>query len=169
MVTLAFLSSCTLRGCSKNWNTAVAGMNGTGIYARVVIFVASQQHLCKSLCLLLQLTINCWTRVRCLALRWLKSKDKGKAISVQASTGPEVSRRLRLPDFKTIGTWRLSALCTGHLYPPGNIPSTHFCCGPGSSVGIVTNYGLESPGSNLGGDEIFRTCPDRPLGPPSLL
>jgi hypothetical protein len=34
-------------------------------------------------------------------------------------TGPEGSRRLRLPDFKTIGTWmvaRLSALRTGRLY-----------------------------------------------------
>jgi hypothetical protein len=30
---------------------------------------------------------------------------KSKAIPVQAWTGPEVSRRLRLPDFKTIGTW----------------------------------------------------------------
>jgi len=29
---------------------------------------------------------------------------KGKAIPVQAWTGPESSRRLRLPDFKTIGT-----------------------------------------------------------------
>jgi hypothetical protein len=28
----------------------------------------------------------------------------GKAISLQAWTGPEGSRRLRLPDFKTIGT-----------------------------------------------------------------
>jgi len=35
---------------------------------------------------------------------------------------------------------------------------------PGSSVGIATNYGLEGPGSNPGGDEIFR--PSRPtLGP----
>jgi hypothetical protein len=32
------------------------------------------------------------------------SKGKGKAISLQALTGPEGSRRLRLPDFKTIGT-----------------------------------------------------------------
>jgi hypothetical protein len=31
-------------------------------------------------------------------------KDKGKAIPLQALTGPEGSRRLRLPDFKTIGT-----------------------------------------------------------------
>jgi len=31
---------------------------------------------------------------------------KGKAISLQAWTGPEGSRRLRFPDFKTIGTWR---------------------------------------------------------------
>jgi len=33
-----------------------------------------------------------------------KDKGKGKAIPLQAWTGPEVSRRLRLPDFKTIGT-----------------------------------------------------------------
>ena len=36
--------------------------------------------------------------------------------------------------------------------------------GPGSSVGIATDYGLEGPGSNPGEDEIFR--PSRPaLGP----
>ena len=29
---------------------------------------------------------------------------KGKAIPLQSWTGPEGSRRLRLPDFKTIGT-----------------------------------------------------------------
>jgi len=28
------------------------------------------------------------------------------AIPLQAWTGPEGSRRLRLPDLKTIGTWR---------------------------------------------------------------
>jgi len=31
-------------------------------------------------------------------------KAKGKAIPLQAWTGPEGSRRLRLPGFKTIGT-----------------------------------------------------------------
>jgi len=37
-------------------------------------------------------------------------------------------------------------------------------CGPGSSVGIATDYGLDGPGSNAGGDEIF--LPSRPaLGP----
>ena len=37
-------------------------------------------------------------------------------------------------------------------------------CEPGSSVGIGTDYGLDGPGSNYGGDEIFR--PSRPaLGP----
>jgi len=36
--------------------------------------------------------------------------------------------------------------------------------GPSSSFGIATNYGLDGPGSNPGGDEIFR--PSRPaLGP----
>ena len=37
-------------------------------------------------------------------------------------------------------------------------------CGPGSSVGMATDYGLDGPGSNPGVDEIFR--PSRPaLGP----
>jgi len=31
-------------------------------------------------------------------------KGKGKAIPLKAWTGPEGSRRLRLPDFKTIDT-----------------------------------------------------------------
>ena len=36
--------------------------------------------------------------------------------------------------------------------------------GPGSLVGIGTDYGLDGPGSNPGGDDIF--CPSRPaLGP----
>ena len=42
-------------------------------------------------------------------------------------------------------------------------------CGPGSVVGIATDYGLDSWGSNPGGGEIFRTSPEQPWGPPSLL
>jgi hypothetical protein len=41
--------------------------------------------------------------------------------------------------------------------------------GRDSSVGIRTGYGLDGPGMNPDGDEIFRTRPDRPWGPPSLL
>jgi len=33
-----------------------------------------------------------------------KGKCKGNAMPLQAWTGPEVSRRVRLLDFKTIGT-----------------------------------------------------------------
>jgi len=40
---------------------------------------------------------------------------------LQAWTGPEVSRSLRLPDFKVV------VLHTGYLYPPGITPGTHFC------------------------------------------
>jgi len=38
--------------------------------------------------------------------KFVSYSKKGKAIPLQAWTGPEVSRRLRLPDFKTIGTRR---------------------------------------------------------------
>jgi hypothetical protein len=38
-------------------------------------------------------------------------------------------------------------------------------------AGIATRYGLDGPGieSRWGGGDIFRTRPDRPWGPPSLL
>jgi hypothetical protein len=39
-----------------------------------------------------------------LIVQYERTKGKGKAIPLQALTGPEGSRRLRLPDFKTIGT-----------------------------------------------------------------
>jgi hypothetical protein len=40
----------------------------------------------------------------------------------------------------------------------------------GSVVGIATGYGLDGPGiESRWGGKIFRTCPDRPWGPPSLL
>ena len=59
--------------------------------------------------------------------------------------------------------------CLVHsCYTQGNIYSfstaTVVARGLGSSVGIVTDYGLDGPGSNPSGDEIF--CPSRlVLGP----
>jgi hypothetical protein len=50
-----------------------------------------------------------------------KNVLKDKAIPVQACTGPEGSRRLRFPDLldsRHMKVVRLSALRTGHLYPP---------------------------------------------------
>ena len=41
---------------------------------------------------------------RIYGAKYEDSKGKGKAIPLQAWTGPEGSRRLKLPDFKTIGT-----------------------------------------------------------------
>jgi hypothetical protein len=44
------------------------------------------------------------------------------------------------------------------------VESSFMKSGPGSSVGIATDYGLDGPGSNPGGDENFR--PSRQaLGP----
>jgi len=41
--------------------------------------------------------------------------------------------------------------------------------GPGSVVGIATGYVMERPGIESQWGRIFRTCPDRPWGPPSPL
>jgi len=49
--------------------------------------------------------------------------------------------------------------------------SKQYCIGPDNVVGIATGYGMDCPGieSRWGAGEIFRTCPDRPWGPPSPL
>jgi hypothetical protein len=53
------------------------------------------------------------------------------------------------------------ALATlGHTYL-----GSFFLGGPGSAVGIANEYGMDSPGSNPGGDEIFR--PSRPALEPT--
>ena len=54
---------------------------------------------------------------------------KSKSVPLQAWSGPEVSRKLRFPDFVTTvqDGGRLAALRTGRLYPPGNTHGTHFC------------------------------------------
>jgi len=63
-------------------------------------------------------------------------------------------------------TVRLPNLClsTGLVREPSAELSYKYSCLSGSSVGIATDYWLDGPGSNPGGDEIFR--PSRPaLGP----
>ena len=47
-----------------------------------------------------------------------KGKGKGKAVPLQAWTGPEGSRKLRFPDFVTTaqGVGRFSALRAGRFY-----------------------------------------------------
>jgi hypothetical protein len=60
----------------------------------------------------------------------IRSIREGKAIPLQALTGPEGSRSLRTPDFL-----RQSAHEVGKVVnpthrpplPPGNIPGTYFC------------------------------------------
>ena len=58
-----------------------------------------------------------------------KGKGKGKAVPLQAWSGPEGSRKLRFPDFMTTaqeGGKVVSLTHWPHL-PPGNSPGTHFC------------------------------------------
>jgi hypothetical protein len=52
--------------------------------------------------------------------------QKGKAIPLQAWTGPEGSRMLRLPDFKKIGTQRWQD-CQYYAPAAFTLPGTHFC------------------------------------------
>ena len=55
-------------------------------------------------------------------------KGKGKAVSLQAWSGPEGSRKLRFPDFITIAKDGGKVVSFTHWspLPPGNTPGSHF-------------------------------------------
>jgi len=56
-------------------------------------------------------------------------KGKGKAVPLQAWTGPEGSRKLRFPDFVTTAQNGGKDVSLKHrpLIPPGNTPGTRIC------------------------------------------
>jgi hypothetical protein len=73
------------------------------------------QHRCESfksrnVCLFATAYLQCVHRIKgTVKHNWFvsisyKDNDKAKAIPLHALSGPEGSSRLRLPDFKTIGT-----------------------------------------------------------------
>ena len=78
-----------------------------------------------------------------------------------------VSRLSLIVDYRRFGKPCLSRLQSSSsvaIIDPYFMCSVPLHCGSGSSVGIATDYGLDGPGSNPCGDEIFR--PSRAaLGP----
>jgi hypothetical protein len=89
---------------------------------------------------------------------------RGKAIPIETWTGPECSRRLKLSDFKTIGTWRWyvcqpysPALFIQPLHPWGNIFLTFFCyrlSRPNSQSSGGNSTSIKSSNDTIGN----RTC-----------
>ena len=59
----------------------------------------------------------------------LYKKKKGKAVPLQARSGPEGSRKLRFPDFMTTAqdAGKVVSLTHRPPLPPRSKPDTHFC------------------------------------------
>ena len=74
------------------------------------------------------------------------------------------SRKYLIISYVCCVQWHTDSWCTVTFSPFEFTWLKHNCRGPCSLVCIATDYGLEGPGSNPGGDEIFH--PSRPaLGP----
>jgi len=73
------------------------------------------KHLCHNFVQILQ--------------RSLSERGKGKAVPLQAWSGPEGSRKIRFPDFMTTAQdgGKVVSLTHRPPLPPGNAPGTHFC------------------------------------------
>jgi hypothetical protein len=59
----------------------------------------------------------------------IRPLEKGKAVPLQAWSGPEGSRKLKFPDFMTAAQdgGKVVSLTHRPPLPPGNTPGTHFC------------------------------------------
>ena len=66
---------------------------------------------------------------KCVLIYLCNIKDKGKAVPLQAWSGPEGSSKLRFPNFITTAQDGGKVLSLTHRpsLPPGNAPGTHFC------------------------------------------
>ena len=62
-------------------------------------------------------------------MKFKRVKGKGTAVPLQGWSGPEGSRKLRLPDFMTTAQdgGKVVSLTHRPPLPPGNTPGTHFC------------------------------------------
>jgi hypothetical protein len=58
-----------------------------------------------------------------------RHQGKGTAVPLEAWSGPEVSKKLRFPDFMTTAQDDGKVVSLTHRPPllPGNTPSTNFC------------------------------------------
>ena len=71
-------------------------------------------------------------RCTCIVFResfLIYAKGKGKAVPLQARRVPEVSKKLRFPDFVTTAQDGGKVVNLTHRppLPPGNTPGTHLC------------------------------------------
>jgi hypothetical protein len=83
-----------------------------------MIYTACSQ---STACFYVRVALLFLLKVSCICSNSDKIQSKSKAIPLQAWTGPEGYRRLRLPRFQDnrhMKLIRLSALRTGRLYPP---------------------------------------------------
>jgi len=65
----------------------------------------------------------------CHTVRCHTPSGKGKAVPLQAWSGPDGSRKLRFPDVMTTTQDVCTFVSPTHRppLPPGNAPGTHFC------------------------------------------
>jgi hypothetical protein len=82
----------------------------------------------RRLCEILVKWSGCPAILTPILIKSLSHKGKGKAVPLQAWSGPEGSRKLRFRDFMTIQDGgKVVRLTHRPPLPPGNTPGTHFC------------------------------------------
>jgi len=88
---------------------------------------------------------------------------KGKAVPLQARSGPEGSRKLRIPDFMTTAQVGGKVVSLTHRppLPPGNTPGTHVCLRLSRPQGHTANRRIMSPRNS--NDTIRNQTRDLPV------
>ena len=119
------------------WNRSYRS-NELTVFCPEIFFPHLYTHNVHSQCTRTMYTHLAWSdclqyRHRSFRCRYnrvlLHLKKKGKAVPLQAWSGPEGSRKLRFPDFMTTAQdgGKIISLTHRSPLPPRNAPGTHFC------------------------------------------
>jgi len=104
----------------------IVGLNSEGRFVTSVsgFYLANNGHIELS-----DNNLSSTILLDCKAINIPLHKGKGKAVPLQAWSGPEGSRKLRLPDFMTTAQdgGKVVSLMHRSPLPPGNTSGTHFC------------------------------------------
>jgi len=102
----------------------------TPVLIPIVLYFTRLLYWVFSMILAMNNLIGLFCNVEAVCLLWGTSKQNGKAVLLQAWSGPEGSRKLRFPDFMTTAQddGKVVSLTHRPPLPQGNTPGTHCSC-----------------------------------------
>jgi len=105
----------------KKWNKIASDIKLLFYSSTIIEIISGKTHSWWLQC------ISHFVGLHCLTLTQISKRESNPITGLDRPWGFQEDEAPWFQDSQHMKVVRLSALFTGHLYPPGNIPGTHFC------------------------------------------